>query len=357
MRPDVAVAVSGGVDSLAAACLLKKNGCKIVAIHFLTGFEPVEGSQNDADPQTVAEKIGAVCKQIDIPLTILDLSSEFQTRVVDYFIHAYGRGITPNPCLVCNAAIKFGPLLEKALQMNAGALATGHYARLQKSTEGRIRLLRGIDADKEQSYFLAFLSARQLSYACFPLGEMTKIQARRLVLQAGLQPAARQESQDVCFIRGQKYAEFLSTNLLRENRTGPIVDVSGRILGRHDGLHHFTVGQRRGINCPAPEPYYVLRIDPAQNTLVVGFRRYLRTTHCRVRAANWIAPLPETGEKVWTRIRYRSPAAAGHFVEVDRDSAVVAFDSPQDAVTPGQGAVFYRGEEVLGGGFIEADGD
>ena len=355
MKPTVAVAVSGGVDSLVAAHLLKQQGVSLVAIHFRTGFEQTA----DTDPNSSISnensiaRLQSVIDQIGIPLIVLDLSREFKSGVVDYFISAYSSGRTPNPCLVCNPVIKFGPVLQKALQLHATTLATGHYARIRRDGDGSVHLLRGLDRSKEQSYFLAFLSSRQLAHACFPLGSMTKSQVLEVARKARLHPLERLESQDVCFVKENSYADFLTGTAGVDPQPGEILDIDGRKIGRHPGLHHFTVGQRRGINCPASEPYYVLRLDHARNTLVVGFRRHLKVRRCRVAELNWICTPPHAGDLVWTRIRYRSTAVAARFERLDANEGWLLFESPQEAVTPGQGAVFYLKEEVLGGGIIE----
>ena len=345
MSGTTAIAVSGGIDSLVAAYLLKRQDDQVFAIHFLTGYE--KPTPNGSP--TIAEH----CRQLDLPLVVVDIASSFRRLVVDYFCAAYRNGKTPNPCLVCNPNIKFGVLFEKARQSGATRLATGHYARVEKSAQGRWRLRKGLDARKDQSYFLARLTQEQLAGASFPLGEWTKEKVRALAAEKGLRPMTRQESQDVCFIQDAAYADFLVRNTGMQFRPGNIVDTAGRLLGTHSGLHRFTVGQRRGINCPAAQPYYVVRIDTENNRLVVGFRDELATDSCRVRDINWIVDVPGQALAVDTRIRYRHRAAASVVTPIGEDRALVRFDAPQDAVTPGQGAVFYRGDEVIGGGWIE----
>jgi tRNA-specific 2-thiouridylase len=278
---------------------------------------------------------------------------QFKTRVVDYFSAAYQRGETPNPCLVCNPAIKFGALLAAARRLGASRLATGHYARVEAGQGGQYRLCKGVDDKKDQSYFLSRLTRGQLARACFPLGSWTKDQVRELAARQGLQPLTRQESQDVCFIRDTRYADFLTRNTAIRPQPGDIVDTAGHRVGTHNGLHQYTVGQRRGINCPAGEAYYVVRIDSRLNRLVVGFKDELSATGCRVYDINWIADIPESPMAADTRIRYRHKAVPSMVSPVGLDGAVVRFDQPLAAVTPGQGAVFYRGDEVMGGGWIE----
>ncbi len=348
MSRRVAVALSGGVDSLTAAYLLKQESLEIVGVHFLTGFE-------GEPPERAAHRVRAIGDRLRIPVHVADVSAEFKTGVVDYFTATYLAGETPNPCVVCNVSIKFGAVLRYAEGLGAQALATGHYAIVRQDPEGRYRLFRGVDPIKDQSYFLARLSQAQLSKACFPLGSLTKADVRVLAARHGLNASAAAESQDVCFIRNSTYPEFISATSGRRFAPGLIETASGEVVGRHAGLHAFTVGQRRGINCPAAEPYYVLRLDTARNRLVVGFKQDLASSGCRVEHINWIVAAPARPLRVQTRVRYRSPECPSTLVPLDPQTAWVRFDSPQAAVTPGQAAVFYNGDEVLGGGFISAD--
>lgn len=341
MSDITAIAFSGGIDSLTAAYLLKEQGHRLFGIYFVTGYE-------FRDPH----EIKALGDQIGIRIEPLDCRRIFQSQVVDYFIQTYKAGQTPNPCLVCNPCIKFGAVFDAARKMGASRLATGHYARVSQGRNGRFRLLRGTDQQKDQSYFLALLSQEQLSAAVFPLGDMTKSEVRMLAAEKGLCPVAKKESQDVCFIREGNYADFLACHGL-VSTPGTIEDTEGRRLGMHQGLHLFTVGQRRGINCPASEPYYVVSMDVAQNRLRVGFKKDLLSFGCRVTGINWIGREPEEPISVFARLRYRHKAAASELFPIDRRTAAVRFEEPQAAVTPGQGAVFYDGDEVLGGGWIE----
>jgi len=362
MKPRTAIAISGGIDSLFAGFLLKEAGHDVIGIHFLNGYEEPGTPAAPAQPgqpggrlrrQPLAEKIGLIARQLDIPFEILDLRDEFKETVVAYFIRTYAAGRTPNPCMVCNPAIKFGSVFNFARKLGAASLATGHYARIFKDPQGRPHLLKGVDEAKDQSYFLARLTPAQLTNAVFPLGELTKKEVKRLASQKGFFPVTEQESQDVCFIRGRSYGEFLAREGRIRSRPGPIEDVAGNILGRHKGLHLFTIGQRRGINCPASEPYYVIRIDKKRNCLVVGFKRDLNLSACRVGNINWIQPPPQSSIAVQTRIRYRHQAVSSTLVPLAENAVRVEFKRAQAAVTPGQAAVFYRQDEILGGGWIE----
>lgn len=364
MKPRVAVALSGGIDSLTSAWLLKDQGYRVIGVHFVTGYEGYpEPSFDQKRPLTdslvkaAESKLAPIAARLDIPLRIFDCSERFKTEVVDYFIGAYRTGRTPSPCLVCNPTIKFGDLFDFVRQLGAERLATGHYARIRydrirRETDGRVRLYRGIDSGKDQSYFLARLSRRQLERSLFPLGEMTKSEVLALAHQKNLTPIIDRESQDICFIKGGGYGEFLVRQSGFKPCPGPIVNTDGEEIGQHSGLHLFTIGQRRGINCPAREPYYVVRIEPGQNRLVVGRHEDLFSPACRVVEINWIAPAPTISIGVSVKIRYRHKAFPATVVPLANRTAQVRFERPQAAVTPGQGAVFYQGDEVLGGGWI-----
>ena len=359
-----AIALSGGVDSLLAAHLLQQSGHRLVGIHFLTGYEETSPDVS-TDPKATAggglaqarRRMAPISRQLRIPVEIVDCRAAFQREVVEYFKAAYQAGRTPNPCMVCNPRIKFGVLLEKAGELGASHLASGHYARVQTDGQGRLHLYQGADVTKDQSYFLARLTPRQLAAALFPLGSMEKRKVRQTAAAQGLQPVTADESQDICFIRGRSYGDFLLNHLGLSPQPGPIVDTGGREIGRHSGLHRFTVGQRRGINCPAPEPYYVVRLEPGARRLVVGAKADLECSGCRLEAMNWIQPPPEKSFRAAVRIRYRHKAVPARIHPLAQSRARVVFESPQAAVTPGQGGVIYRGEEVLGGGWIVDNGD
>ena len=325
-----------------AACLLKEQGLDVIGIHFIqhTRTHP---------PQKILD----LGRQLEIPVEIIDIRTEFQEKIVDYFKQSYRQGRTPNPCMRCNPAIKFGTILSRAHSLGAQKLATGHYAIVKKDRHGGVHLYKGIDRQKDQSYFLARLTRRQLEHACFPLGKMEKPDVKEMAAQKGLTPVSSAESQDVCFIKNGTYRDFLSAQKGFEPDPGLIEDSHGRIIGKHGGLHLYTIGQRRGINCPAAEPYYVIRLDTARNRLIVGAKNDLAVSEFRVVDINWIGEEPRCAIDVSTRVRYRSREADSTILPQSGNSAIVRFKEPQTAVTPGQGAVFYRGEEILGGGWIE----
>jgi len=334
-----AVAISGGIDSLAAAFLLMREGHCVIGLHFITGYG-----------QTDVQAIEAMPGGIGLPLHAIDLAEAFEEKVVRYFLNTYAEGQTPNPCLMCNPEIKFGPLLQAARELGADRLATGHYARVRRDSGGRCHLLKARDIAKDQSYFLARLSQEQLASACFPLAELSKDAVRDLARRHGLNPLHSRESQDICFV-SESYSRFLSRRGCPLPEPGPIVDTDGKQIGRHPGLHHFTIGQRRGINCPAEKPYYVIRMDPSENRLVVGWRDALLSGSCQVRDINWIQPPPAEPFRVSVRVRYRHQGVAALCIPRG-EGADLHFETPEPAVTPGQGAVFYQGDEVLGGGWI-----
>ena len=343
MKKTIAIAVSGGVDSLVSAFMLKQQSqADLFGIHFTTGYEfhPVD--------------IPCLSRQLGLEIFTVDLSRQFTRHVIDYFTATYLSGQTPNPCIMCNQAIKFGALMEAAMQRGATHIATGHYARTKPDEQGIPALYRGMDRVKEQSYFLAMLTADQLQKAIFPLGRMTKQEVVALAHSNHLSPPEQKESQDICFIKESSFADFIMTHTREPSfRPGPIVTSTGDVLGQHKGLHCYTVGQRRGLNCPGPAPYYVKKIDMKNNCLVVGFKEELLTSDFKVKQINWL--LPGSLKKSMTveaKIRY---SHKGEIAEIWPCNNGIAgkFHRPQKAVTPGQGAVFYMDDKVIGAGIIQ----
>jgi len=366
MKPDVAVAISGGIDSLVAAFFLKQKFNHIIGLHFIHGFEPDAilppdwpTQPADGQDQTIrvyelppAHPLQAIARQLDIPIQLVDCRISFKKIVVDYFIKSYQLGRTPNPCLICNAKIKFGILFEMARQIGASFFATGHYARIVEKQAHSYLLKKGRDPKKDQSYFLAFLPQDILSCICFPLGDMTKDQVMEFADSRNLVPVLKKESQDVCFIPDNDYARFLGEHGNMTSNPGPIVDTQGRTLGTHNGLYRFTIGQRRGINCPAEKPYYVKGFDTQENRLIVGFKEDLYALSMTVKQINWFIDVPETPLDVFVKIRYRHEPAKAVLIPIDKDTVTIHFNAPQPAVTPGQGAVCYINDELIAGGFI-----
>jgi tRNA-specific 2-thiouridylase len=342
----------------------------VAGIHFVTGYEdPSLQPLLQADPpvtqpwavditdQLHEAPIFQLARQLAIDLHILDCRVSFKRCVVDYFTDTYHLGQTPNPCLICNAQVKFGTVLKFARERGATFLATGHYARIHKDENGHYRLHKGIDPRKDQSYFLAFLTQAQLSQARFPLGHLTKKEVVALAAAQGLRSVSKAESQDICFIRGRSYVDFLASGQDVRSQPGLIENTQGHTIGQHDGLHRFTIGQRRGINCPAPHPYYVVRLDAKRNRLVVGTHNDLMVDSFRVTKLNWITDPPQHPRDVSVRIRYRHAAVKATLIPQDDGQCEVRLHALQKAITPGQGAVFYNGDEVLGGGIIDIESD
>ena len=366
MKQLTAIAISGGVDSLTAAYLLKKQGHKLIGIHFITGYEAkpfyhknikhLENSETtlSSTKDYICQKVSKLAEQLGICIEIIDCSAEFKKNVVDNFIQTYKAGKTPNPCMVCNTSIKFGTVLDFARKMGATHIATGHYARVIKNRKNRYHLLKGVDPQKDQSYFLALLKQKQLASACFPLGDLTKSEVLKISKGKKLKPIINRESQDICFIKDNNYGYFLEQQQSFKPKPGLIKDIKGNLLGEHKGLHLYTIGQRKGINCPASEPYYVVSIDIKHNALIVGSKKDLLLKECKVIKINWINQEPASPTKVYVRIRYRHKAVEASLLPTGKQTAIVKFKNSQSSITPGQGAVFYIGDEVIGGGWIES---
>ncbi len=337
----VAVLISGGLDSLVAARLLVEQQQDVFGLHLQVGY-------NDLTDGEVAQ-LAAVG---GFPVKVRDCRRVFQSRIVDYFTEAYLRGETPNPCLWCNPCIKFGLGWEYARQMGAEKIASGHYCRLEGNGEER-RLLQGRDKGKEQSYFLALLPRSCLATICFPVGHLTKTEVLHLARNKGLRPAAAKESQDICFIPSRtSCSDFIAGQGRKLPPAGYIEDMQGNILGEHPGIQYFTVGQRRGINCPAQRPYYVAALDAARNRVRVGFREELRVGNCLLDKMNWLIVPPRAPLPVTVKVRYRHPATAALASPLGDGGVEIAFSQPQFGIAPGQGAVLYDGERVVGGGII-----
>jgi tRNA-specific 2-thiouridylase len=291
---------------------------------------------------------------LGLPLTIVDLRQEFSLQVVDYFVAEYSRGRTPNPCVRCNAAIKFGRLWELLRAEGVTRLATGHYARLQAAADGTLGLFRGLDRRKDQSYFLSRLPRELLASLTFPLGELTKTEVRRRYQELGLPVNDNgAESVELCFIPQGNYQDFLQARR-GPGTPGDLVDLQGRLLGRHRGLEYYTVGQRRGLGIPAREPYYVAEIRPETNQVVLGFKQEIGSPGLLAEDINWLITPPAGELETQAVLRYRHPGVAARIIPLSPTAAQVIFASPQAAVAPGQAVVFYdERDRVLGGGWIE----
>jgi tRNA-specific 2-thiouridylase len=373
-RQTVVVAMSGGVDSSTTAALLVERGYNVIGLMMRLWSEPTltppllygrgdgrGGSNRCCSPEAVADARG-VCAKLDIPFYLLNFEDEFKTHVVDFFLDGYARGVTPNPCLRCNRMIKFGALLDKARALGADYLATGHYARVRER-DGKYELRRGVDAKKDQSYALHVLNQEQLARALFPLGEFTKDEVREMARKFGLRVSEKRESQDLCFIADGDYRDFLRRNAPRGARAltpGEIVDTRGNVLGEHQGIAFYTIGQRKGLGIARGEPLYVLTLDAARHRVVVGHAEELGTRELIAGAVNWIAgSAPRLPARVTAKIRYRAVEVPA-IVSTDEpgnagaeEKVRVVFDQPLRDVTPGQAVVFYDGAVCLGGGIIQ----
>ena len=356
-KASVAVGMSGGVDSSVAAALLKENGYDVIGLsmEIFDGSVTVKDSNRHAcygpDEKEDMETAASICKKLGMEFHIIDLRKEYRRYVIDYFRKNYLEGNTPNPCVVCNHRLKFGFLLEKAREAGVEFqfFATGHYARIENSG-GRFLLKRATDLSKDQSYFLYALTSEQLSHTLFPLGEYTKREVRAMARSLGLESADRRESQD--FISGGDYSPLFREEEVRE---GEIVDENGTILGKHRGIIYYTVGQRRGLGIASDKPLYVTTIDAQDNRIVVGRKSDLASEGLIARDVNLIAlDRIDRPYKVKAKIRLKHREADATIFPHDRDKLRLLFDEPQMAVTPGQSAVFYSGDTVLGGGIIES---
>lgn len=346
-RGRVAVGMSGGIDSSVAAALLVEQGWEVIGFT-LHMFK--EGSRCCSLEDV--QRARRVCEHLGIRHYTLNVVEQFEREVIVPFADAYANGLTPNPCIFCNRRFKFGVLLDRARALGCERIATGHYVRLVSTPDGLL-LRRGLDSAKDQSYFLHRLTQEQLRHCLFPLGELRKEDVRRIAAEKKIPTTGMRETADLCFITDAGPAPLIERYHPEARREGPIVDASGRVLGRHQGLHHFTIGQREGLRVAAPHRLYVRELIPQTNTVVVGRREEVLQDTCLVEDVFWQIGRPPSRESTLTvRLRYQHPGVAATWEELAPGRLRLHFAAPQFAVTPGQAAVFYDGDVLLGGGWI-----
>ena len=366
----VLVGMSGGVDSSATAALLLEQGYDVVGVTLKLWPQDCLSHAEDkcCGPQAVSDA-RSVCHKLGVPYYLIDEAAEFQSKVIGYFAAEYKAGRTPNPCVMCNQNLKFGRLIERADQLGAEFIATGHFARIERALtpslshrmgeggrrpgEGRYLLKRGRDSRKDQSYFLFSLRQDQLSRAMFPLGEKTKSDTREVARHCNLKTADKEESMEICFVPDNDYGGFLQQAGLARKHRGEITDLHGHVLGHHDGIEFYTIGQRKGLGITTAKPVYVVELDAENNRVVVGDESALDRDEFTVDRCNWI-PFDNVSEpiEVTAKIRYSHPGTAATVTPLGENRAKVKLTEPQRAITPGQAAVFYQDDLVVGGGWI-----
>ena len=353
----VVVGMSGGVDSSVAAYLLKEQGYDVVGVTMQIWQD---------EDQAVQEENGGCCGlsavddarrvawDLDIPYYVMNFKEEFKDNVMDYFVDEYMKGRTPNPCIACNRYVKWESLLRRSMEIGAEYIATGHYAQIEKLPNGRFALKKSATAAKDQTYALYNLTQFQLAHTLMPVGQYTKDQIREIAERIHLQVAHKPDSQEICFIPDHDYARFIEENTDQKPEEGNFVDIDGRVIGRHEGITHYTIGQRKGLNLSMGRPVFVVEIRPETNEVVIGDSGDVFTDRLRCANLNWMAVDGLHGEemRINAKIRYSHKGADGVIRELPDGTVECVFDAPQRAVTPGQAVVFYDGDYVVGGGTI-----
>jgi len=350
----VAVGLSGGVDSSVAAALLVEQGYKVIGIMLRLWSE--EGAEADnkcctPDAMAIARRVAA---RLKIPFYVIDSQDGFRATVVEHFLNGYAQGITPNPCLLCNQVIRWGTMLREAQNLGAEYLATGHYARIVRDENGIARLFKGIDSTKDQSYVLSRLTQAKLQKTLLPLGELTKLEVREIASRYKFASANRPDSQDLCFLGSQSLEPFITKYRPGTALPGKIIDITGKVLGDHNGLASYTIGQRKGIRIAGAEPLYVIRKDILNNILVVGTQSQIGNIFFSANQVIWTkGNVPDNGFQALVKIRYRAPMVPGSVKILSGDEFQVKLQAPARGITPGQATVLYNDDEVMGSGIIQ----
>ncbi|MBI1880930.1 MAG: tRNA 2-thiouridine(34) synthase MnmA [Chloroflexi bacterium] len=349
----VVVAMSGGVDSSVAAALLVEQGYEVIGLMLRLWAEPGGAANRCCTPDAVADA-RRVADQLDIPFYVRDYKDTFKRTVVDFFIEGYAHGVTPNPCVVCNRDIRFDKLLKEALSLGGDYLATGHYAWVQQSENGTFQLLKGVDPAKDQSYILYTLTQERLARVMFPLGRHTKAEIRQIAEAKQLPVFNRPDSQDLCFLGQGDYRAFLQRRAPEVVQPGLILNTGGKVLGEHQGLAFYTIGQRKGLGLAAPEPLYVLHLDSATNSLIVGTVDELGQTDLTAGQVTYVSGRPPAGPiQLTAKIRYKAKEVGASLTPLPDARARLTLATPLRDITPGQAVVFFEGDQILGGGIIE----
>lgn len=353
----VLIAMSGGVDSSVAACLMKEQGysCMGVTMKLFQNEDAGISREHTCCSLDDVEDARSVAFRLKIPYYVFNFSDRFRECVIDKFIRAYENGATPNPCVDCNRYLKFDKLFHRAKELACDYVVTGHYARIEyDAASGRYLLKKALDAAKDQSYFLYAMTQEQLKHTLFPLGELNKPDVRKIAEAHGFINAQKHDSQDICFVTGGKYTDFIEQYTRKRYPTGNFIDSDGNVLGQHRGIIHYTIGQRRGLNISADGPLYVCAIDPSNNTIVLGPESQLYTQTVIAKDINMISvPSLEKPVRLKAKVRYRHPEQWATVMQLDPDTLEIKFDVPQRAITKGQAIVLYDGELVVGGGTIQ----
>ncbi len=352
-KEKVVVAMSGGVDSSVAAALLKQQGYDVTGMMLRLWSEPGKEESNRCCTPDAMAQARRVAAKLDIPFYVIDAKEVFKETVVQYFLDGYARGETPNPCLICNRQIRWTFLLDHALALGAQYMATGHYVRRQVANDGNVHLLRAVDHSKDQSYVLHVLNQDKLKHALFPVGDYPKPEIRAIAESFGLSTASRKDSQDLCFLAGDDYRNFLQRNAAEMLKPGEIITPDGKVIGQHNGLANYTIGQRKGLGIASPVPLFVITKQAVGNTLVVGTQEELGFTELTARDVNWTSGgAPREPFRAQVKIRYTAKEVEALVSPLEGEQVSVRFDAPVRDVTAGQAAVFYQGDVMLGGGII-----